>query len=133
MQQQKLWWVTTLITLGKKPIFPKEFCQAEENIVKGGIPDVAQKEIQFLYFHDIVSKVEKCDITSDLVVNINETSLKYASVGNETTAAKGEHFMTIEGSGDKDLITGAFSISFDSNFFSLQLIYGGSGTQILPR
>ena len=90
MQQQKLWWVSTLITLGKKPIFPKEFCQAEENIVKGGIPDVAQKEIQFLYFHDIVSKVEKCDITSDLVVNINETSLKYASVGNETTAAKGE-------------------------------------------
>ena len=94
---------------------------------------MAQKEIQFLYFHDIVSKVEKCDITSDLVVNINETSLKYASVGNETTAAKGEHFMTIEGSGDTDSITGAFSISFDSNFFSLQLIYGGSGTQILPR
>ena len=44
-----------------------------------------------------------------------------------------ENFMTIEGSGDKDSITGAFSISFDSNFFSLQLIYGGSGTQILPR
>ena len=94
---------------------------------------MAQKEIQFLYFHDIVLKVEKCNITSDLVVNINETSLKYAPVGNETMTANGEHFATIEGSGDKDSITGAFSISFDSNFFSLQLIYVGSGAQTLPR
>ena len=117
----------------KSLFFRMNFVKRRKTSSKEGILDVAQKEIQLLYFHDIVSKVEKCDIPSALVVNINQTSLKYAPVGNEIMTAKGEHFVTIERSADKRSITGTFSILFDSNFFPMQLIYGGSATQILPR
>ena len=90
-------------------------------------------KIEFLYLHDIVSKIEKYDIPSALVVNINQALLKYVPVGNERMAAKREHSVTIEGSADKSSITGTFPISIDGNFFPVQLIYGGKTTQSLPR
>ena len=51
----------------------------------------------------------------------------------ETMAAKGEHYVTVEGSTDKRSMTGTFSISFDGNFLPMQPIYGGKTTQSLPR
>ena len=51
----------------------------------------------------------------------------------ETMAAKGEHYVTVEGSTDKRSMTGTFSISFDGNFLPVQPIYGGKTTQSLPR
>ena len=95
--------------------------------------DEVRKEIEFVYLHDIVSKVEKYDISSTLVVNIDQTLLKYVPVGNETITAKGGHCVTNEGSADKRSITGTFAISFDGNFLPVQLIYGGKVTQNLPR
>ena len=100
---------------------------------KVDISDEARKEIEFLYLHDIVSEIEKYDISSALVVNIDQALLKYIPVGNETKAATGEHSVTNEGSADKRSTTGTFAISFDGNFLPVQLIYGGKTTQSLPR
>ena len=93
----------------------------------------AWKEIEFLYLHDIASKVEKYNISSTLVVNINITQVKYVPVGNETMAAKGEHSVMIGGSADKCSVTGIFAILFDGNFLPVQLIYCGKTTQCLSR
>ena len=117
-----------------KSLFSRmNFVKQRKTLSKMDIPDGAGKEIEFLYLHNIVSKVEKYDIPSALVVNIDQTPLKYVLVSNETMAAKGEHSVTIEGSADKRLITGTFAISFDGHFLPVQLIYSGKTTQSLPR
>ena len=117
--------------MGKKPIFPKEFCQTGETSSKVDISHGAQKEIKFLYLYDIVSKVDQRDIPSALIVNIDQTPLKYVPVGDETMATKREHYVTIEGSANKRSITGTFAISLDRNFLPVQLIRGGKITRSL--
>ena len=109
------------------------FVKRRKTSSKVDIPDGARKEIEFLYLHDIVSKVEQYKIPSALILNFDQTPLKYVPVGNETMAGKGVHSVTIEGSADKRSITGTFTISFDGNFVPIQLIYGGKTTKSLPR
>ena len=61
----------------KKLFFGMNFAKRKKKSSKVDIPDGARKEIEFLYLHDIVSKVDKYDIPSALVVNIDQTPLKY--------------------------------------------------------
>ena len=93
----------------------------------------ARKEIEFLFLHEIVSIVEKHKIPPALIVNIDQTPLKYVRVGNETLAPRGETSVTIEGSVDKHSITGTFAISLHGEFLPMQLIYGGKTSRSLPR
>ena len=109
----------------KKLFSRMNFVKRRKRSSKVDITDEARKEIEFLYLHDIVSEIEKYDISSALVVNIDQALLKYIPVGNETKAATGEHSVTNEGSADKRSTTGTFAISFDGNFLPVQLIYGG--------
>ena len=97
------------------------------------ILDGVQKETELLYLHDIVLKVEKFEIPSVLVVNIDQTPRKYVPVGNKSMAAKGEHSVIIQGIADKRSVNETFSISFDGNFLLVQIIYGGKTTQSVPR
>ena len=83
---------------------------------KVDIPDKARKEIEFLYLHEIVTKVEKHNIPPELVLGIDQTPLKYVPVGNETLARRGETSVTIEGSSDKRSITGTFAIFYTEIF-----------------
>ena len=101
------------------------FVKRRKTSSKVDIPDGARKEIELLYLHDIVSKVEKYNTPSALVANIDQKSLKHVPVGTETIAAKGEHSVTIEGSANKCSKTGTFAISFDGNFLLVQLMHGG--------
>ena len=100
---------------------------------KVDIPEKARKEIEFFFLHEIVAKVEKHNIPPELIINIDQTPLKYIPVGNETLAPRGETAVTIEGSADKRMITGTFAISLYGEFLPMQLIYGGKTTQCLPR
>ena len=72
------------------------FVKQRKTSSKVDIPDGSRKQMEFLYLHDTVSKVEKYDIPSALAVNIDQGPLKYVPVGNETMAAKGEQSVTIE-------------------------------------
>ena len=117
-----------------KSLFTRmNFVKRRKTSAKVDISDGARKEIEFLFLHDIVSKVEKYNIPSALIINIDQTPLKYVPVGNETLAARGEQSVTIEGSADKRSITGTFAISFNGDFLPMQLIYGGKTSQSLPR
>lgn len=100
---------------------------------KVDIPENARKEIEFLFLHEIVSKVEKHNIPPELIINIDQTPLKYVPVGNTTLAPRGETSVTVEGSADKRMITGTFAITLHRDFLPIQLIYGGKTNQSLPR
>lgn len=109
------------------------FVKQRKTLSKVDILDGARKDIEFLYLHDNVSKIEKYDIPSALVINIDQTSLKYVPAGNETITGRGEHSVKTEWSANKRLITRKISISFDGIFLTVQLIYGSKTTQSLPR
>ena len=104
------------------------FVKRRETSSKVDIPDGARKEIEFLFLHEIVSKEKKYDIPLALIINIDQTPLKYVPLGNETLVVRGEHSVTIEGSADKRSITYA-----SLEFLPMQLIFGGKTTQSLLR
>ena len=97
------------------------------------IPDSARKDIEYLFLHDIVNTVEKYKISLSLVLNLDQTPLKYFPIGNETMALSGSKSVTIEYSFDKRCITGTFGITMQEEFLPMHLICKGKTVQSLPR
>ena len=97
------------------------------------IPEGAKKEAELLYLHNIVAIVEEHEIPPDLIMNLDQTVLKYVPVLHHTMAKKGAKSVSISGSADKRCITGTFVITLAGDFLPLQLIYDGKTTQSLPR
>ena len=117
-----------------KSLFAKmNFVKRRKTSSKVDIPDKARKEIEFLFLHEIATKVEKHNVPPELILNIDQTPLKYVPVGNETLAPRGDTSVTIEGSSDKRSVTGTFAISLHRDFLPMQLIHGGKTSQSLPR
>ena len=56
-------------------------------------------------------RVEKQNIPPELILNIDQTPLRYVPAGNETLAPRDETSVTIEESSDKRSITETFAIS----------------------
>ena len=79
------------------------------------IPEGARKEAELLYLHNIVTIVEKYEIPHSLIMNLDQTPLKYLPAMNHTMAKS--HY--------KRSITGTFTITFNGHFLPMQLIYGG--------
>ena len=59
------------------------------------IPEGAREKAELLYLHDIVLIVEYHDISSHLVMNLDQTSLKYVPVMNHTIAKKNSSSVSI--------------------------------------
>ena len=51
-----------------------------------------------------------------MIINIDQTLLKYVPTGNFTLAAKGSTTVTVEGGSDKRCITGTFGVTFTNKF-----------------
>ena len=90
---------------------------------KVDIPDCARKEIEFLFHHDIVSRVEEFNIPETLIISTDQTALKYVPVSKETMTKRDSTSVTIEGSDDKRMITVTFAVTLNGNFLPIQLIY----------
>ena len=97
------------------------------------IPDGVRREIEFLFHHEIVTMIEKHDIPHSMIINIDQTPLKYVPTGNFTLAKKGAKSVIMEGGSDKRCITGTFGVTFNNKFLPMQLIYGGKTEQSLPH
>ena len=97
------------------------------------IPDGAKKEGQLLYLHDMVSLVDDHSIPDSLILNLDQTKLKYLPIANHTLTKKGPKSIGIAESDDKQCITGTFTVSLKGSFLPMQLIYGGKTNQNLPR
>ena len=97
------------------------------------IPEGAKKEAQLIFHHEITSLVEKYSIPPSLVVNIDQTPLKYAPVASRTIAKKNSKHIHVAGFSYKQAITGTFGITYSNLFLPMQLIYGGKTSQSLPK
>ena len=97
------------------------------------IPGKARKEIEFVFMHKIVHKVEKHDIPPSLIINADQTPSKYVPVGRSTLAKRNTKDVPISGSADKRSITATFAQTLEGFFLPFQLMYKGKTTQSLPK
>ena len=65
------------------------------------IPDGAKKEAQLFYLHHIASLVDDHNIPDSLILNLDQTKLKYIPSANHTLAKKGSKSTGVAGSDDK--------------------------------
>ena len=56
---------------------------------KVDIPDAARKEIEFLFYYNIVSKVEKYNTRPGLIFDLDQTPIRYVTVGKTTKRSNG--------------------------------------------
>ena len=87
---------------------------------------------KFLFHHEIVDTIEKHNIPGSMIINIDQTPLKYVPTSNFTLAEKGATSVIMEGVSDKRCIVGTFSIIFSNELLPMQLNYGGKTVQSLP-
>ena len=79
------------------------------------------------YLQDIDSKIKKCGIPPELVLNSDQTPSSYVhvSVGKSTMARKGSTTIPIKGVTDKRAITLNFVVTLANDFLPMQVIYTG--------
>ena len=109
------------------------FKKQMETTGKVETPEGTRKEAELLYLHNIVTIVKKNEIPHLLIMNLDQTPLKYLSAMNHTIAKQNSKSASIAESSDKRSITGIFPITLNGHFLSIQLIYGGKTMQSLPR
>lgn len=109
------------------------FARRMKTTGKVEIPEGARKEAELSYLHNIVALAEEHEIPPELVMNLDQTPLKYVPVLHHTMAKKGAKSVSIAGSADKRCITGTYIITLSGNFLPIQLIYGGKTAQSLPQ
>ena len=73
------------------------------------------------------------EIPPELIINFDQTGLKYVLVGDRTMAKRGSKSVPISGLGDKWQITAVFSGTLSGMFLPPQLIYEGKTKACLPK
>ena len=71
----------------------------------------------------IVSIIEEHDIPKELILNLDQTPLSYASSGKYTSDPNGAKAVPIKSIDDKRQITATFTVSMTGKFLPIQLIY----------
>ena len=97
------------------------------------IPDGIKKEAGLLFIHDIVHHIETNNIPESMVLNIEETPLKYVPCGKTTMAEKSSSAVPVNGVSDKRMITATFAILLDGKFLPIQLIYTRKTERSIPK
>ena len=97
------------------------------------INEGARKEAKLIFHHEITSLVEKYSILLTLVINIDQTPLKYALLSSRTMATKNCKHVHVDGYSYKQVITGTFSITLSNKFLPMHLIYVEKTAKSLPK
>ena len=84
------------------------------------LPPRTLREVEFVFYHQIVEKVEKHNIPESLTLNFNQTPSKYVPVSTATLAKRNSKQAQIKRSDDKRAITATFSITLDGKFLGMQ-------------
>ena len=110
-----------------KSLFPRMgFLRRAKTTSKPGIPERAKNEAALILHHQIVDLVEKYQIPSSMLINVDQTPSKYAPVSNQMMAPqKGFKHVAIEGSTHKNALTAKIGIIYENHSLPIQLIYGG--------
>ena len=91
------------------------------------------QEEKFSYQREISRIILNHDIPLDLVLNLDQTHLSYASPGKYTFCLKGTATVPIKGVDDKRQITATFTVSASGVFLPIQLIYQGKTKRCFPK
>ena len=81
---------------------------------------------------DIKAIITMEEIPNDLVVNWDQTAIKYIPLSNWTMDKEGSKRVEVIGIDDKRQITATFAASLSGNFLSVQLVYEGKTTKCHP-
>ena len=86
------------------------------------IPEGARKEAELLYLHNIVTIVEKYETPHSLIMNLDQTLLKYIPAMNHTMAKQNFKSVSIAGSSNKRSVTGTFTITLNDHFLPIDAV-----------
>ena len=99
---------------------------------KVAISEKLKVEIETVYLYGIVQKINEHKIPSSMIINLDQTPLKFVPGCNKALAIRGCKSVPIAGSTDKRMITATFSITLTGEFLPIQLIYGGKTKKSIP-
>ena len=77
------------------------------------------KEEQLTFQRKIPALIKWHDISEDLVLNFDQTSLSYITVGNNTPDFGGAKSIPVKGKGKEKQITGTFAVSVTGRFLPM--------------
>ena len=107
-------WAKVFVRTG----FAKRVCTT----ARPEIPEGAQKEAELMFHHEITSLVERYSIPPTLVINIDQTPLKYTPASSRAMATKNSKHVHVAGFSYKQAITGTCGITLSNKFLLMQLI-----------
>ena len=90
-------------------------------------------ETRLIFQHQMASLVEEHNILPSLIMDFDQTPLKYVPVSNSTLAKKGLKHVPIAGGSFKESIMATFGITYSKKFLPMQLIYKGKTRRIFPQ
>ena len=65
-----------------------EYVRPMKTLSKVKISDGARREIEFLFHHKIATTIEKHNIPGSMIINIDQTPLKYVSTSTSQKSGK---------------------------------------------
>ena len=107
-----------------------DFLRRQKTTDKVRISDGARKEIEYQFYHQITSLIERHNIPDELVINFDQTPCKMVPVGRLTMAKRNSERVVIAGSVDKRSFTGTFAVTLAGALLPIQLIYGGKHVRV---
>ena len=115
------WWTQSLFRW-------MHFVRRTATTSKVEIPEGAKKEAELTLLHRLVSTVEKYQIQISMILNLDQTLLKYAPCSRKTLAPKNSKHVAIYGTSNKKTITETFVITLVGHCLPSELIYGDKTT-----
>ena len=100
-------------------------------MLNANVPQQQRKQVQRNL--DIETAAKLKDIPPELVVNWDQTAVKYVPVSSWTQEKKGAKCVEIVGTDDKRQITATVAGTMSGEFLPAQLIYGGKTPVCLPK
>lgn len=96
------------------------------------LPAKYVKEMSFRFTQGIAASKKQHNVDAKLILNWDQTSLKYVPSGSWTMAEKGSSRVEVAGLSDKKCITGLLTVNADGDMLPLQLIYTGKTNRCHP-
>jgi len=109
-----------------------EVCQEENYDLKSTITVSNFDEIKDNFLMDIKAVVVMEEVPDDMILNWDQTAIKYIPVSNWTMATEGSKRIELIGQDDKRQITAAFAGTLTGQFLPIQLVYEGKTTKCHP-